>query len=111
MSSTHKPEKTANLVKALGLTPSQAEHLLLGYLCMQKPEANESSRQVDWNKLAELSNVTPSSARTVFTKARRRLEKWEENRTAGMAYKGSDEADEAEQDVATETAHADNRQY
>lgn len=28
-----------------------------------------------------------------------------------MAYKGSDEADEAEQDVATETAHADNRQY
>lgn len=41
MSSTHKQEKTANPVKALGLTPSQAEHLLLGYLCMQKPEVSE----------------------------------------------------------------------
>ncbi|KAJ6180546.1 hypothetical protein N7519_011007 [Penicillium mononematosum] len=103
MSSTHKQEKTANPVKALGLTPSQAEHLLLGYLCMRKPE-------VDWKKLAELSSFTPSSATTVFTKARRRLEKWEENRTAGTAYKGSDEADEAEQDAATETALADNGQ-
>ncbi|OQE87064.1 hypothetical protein PENNAL_c0020G00879 [Penicillium nalgiovense] len=96
MSSTHKQEKTANPVKALGLTPSQAEHLLLGYLCMQKPE-------VDCKKLAELCDVTPSSARTVFTKARRKLEKWEEKRTTGA----NKEADEAEQDGTTETAHDD----
>ncbi|KAJ5486105.1 hypothetical protein N7530_000405 [Penicillium desertorum] len=99
--SSHKQEN--NPVKALGLIPSQAEHLLLGYLCMPKPE-------VDWKKLAELCDVTPSSARTVFTKARRQLEKWEEKRAAEAVKKEANEADEAEQDAATETAHADNDQ-
>jgi hypothetical protein len=37
--SSNKQEN--NPVKALGLIPSQAEHLLLAYLCMQKPEVSE----------------------------------------------------------------------
>ncbi|KAG0153141.1 hypothetical protein PDIDSM_4991 [Penicillium digitatum] len=93
MSYSRKQEKTFDLVETLGLTPNQVEHLLLGLLCMEKCK-------VDWSKLADLCKVTPSSARTVFTKARRRLVKWEEKpatRVARQAKKGAEEAEEAEE--------------
>ncbi|CAI7663308.1 unnamed protein product [Penicillium glandicola] len=106
MSCSQKQEKTS-MLKSAGLTPGQTEHLLLGYLCMQKPK-------IDWKKLAELSNVTPSSARTVFTRGRRSLEKWEK-RIAGPATKEeAGEADDEEDadhtkdsDEAVEAAHAE----
>lgn len=60
------------------------------------------SWQVDWEKLGELCKVTPSSARTVFTKSRRCLEKWEEQRTAGAATKEAEEAEEAGEDEEVE---------
>ncbi|KAJ5170398.1 uncharacterized protein N7500_003181 [Penicillium coprophilum] len=82
--SSQKQQKSPNLVRSLGLTPSQTEHLLMGYLCMKKSK-------LDWKKLAEFSNVTPDSARTTFTKARRTLEKWEEKRTAGAVTKEAEE--------------------
>ena len=41
MSSTRRQEKTTNPAKALGLTPSQAEHPLLGYLGTQKPTVSD----------------------------------------------------------------------
>ncbi|OQD64490.1 hypothetical protein PENPOL_c007G03310 [Penicillium polonicum] len=84
-----KQEKASDPVKSVGLTSSQTEYLVMGYLCMEKSK-------VDWKKLAELCNVTPSSARTVFTKGRRCLEKWEEKRTGGAAIKQAEEAEGAE---------------
>ncbi|KGO75682.1 hypothetical protein PITC_030340 [Penicillium italicum] len=99
MPSSQSKEKTSELMETLGLAPSQVEHLLMGLLCMEK-------RKLDWKKLGELCNVTPSSARTVYTKARRNLEKWDEERIAKAAKteeaekdevdaEGDDEADEA----------------
>ncbi|KAJ6125152.1 hypothetical protein N7471_012469, partial [Penicillium samsonianum] len=84
------------------LTPSQTEHLLLEYLCMRKPK-------VDWKKLAELSNVTHSAARTAFTKGRRSLEKWEEKRTAEAGTKKSekDEGDTEDPGEDVEAGHAE----
>ncbi|KAJ5824169.1 hypothetical protein N7447_006509 [Penicillium robsamsonii] len=98
--SSQKQEKTPNLVKSLGLTPSQTDHLLMGYLCMQKPK-----------KLAGLINVTPASAKSAFGKARRTLEKWEEKRTAGVVTKHAAQDEEDEKDTedameATENAQA-----
>ncbi|KAJ5373956.1 hypothetical protein N7517_005962 [Penicillium concentricum] len=102
--SPQKQEKTPNLVKSLGLTPSQMDHLLMGYLCMHKPK-------IDWKKLADLSNVTPASARSLFSKARRTLEKWEEQRTAGVATKETEQAEDERdtEDVteAMEDAHVE----
>ncbi|OQE02382.1 hypothetical protein PENSOL_c002G02495 [Penicillium solitum] len=114
MSHSKKQEKTSDSVKSGGLTPSQTQHLVMGYLCMEK------SKQVDWKKLGELCNVSTSSARTVFTKARRRLEKWEEQIAAAAAIKeveeageareagetGEDEGDNKDSDEAVEAAHA-----
>ncbi|KAJ5509385.1 hypothetical protein N7527_011528 [Penicillium freii] len=90
-----KQEKASDPVKSVGLTSSQTEYLVMGYLCMEKSK-------VDWKKLAELCNVTPSSARTVFTKGRRCLEKWEEKRTAGTAIKPAEEGEEAEEAAEVE---------
>ncbi|KXG53724.1 uncharacterized protein PGRI_007740 [Penicillium griseofulvum] len=90
MSSPQKQKKKPDFAKTLGLTPSQTEHLLMGYLCMPKPK-------VDWKKLGELNHVTPSSARTVFTNARRSLERWEEKRTAGATPKKNEQTEQAEQ--------------
>ncbi|KAJ5503359.1 hypothetical protein N7463_006233 [Penicillium fimorum] len=102
--SSQKQEKPPNRVKSLGLTPSQTDHLLMGYLCMQKPK-------LDWKKLAELINVTPASARSAFSKARRTLEKWEK-RTTGVVTKEAAQAEENEKDTedgmeAMEAAHAE----
>ncbi|KAJ5206944.1 hypothetical protein N7491_002426 [Penicillium cf. griseofulvum] len=96
--SSQKQKKKPDLVKNLGLTPSQTEHLLMGYLCMPRPK-------IDWKKLGELSNVTPSSARTVFTNARRNLERWEEKRTAGAITKENEQAEDDHEHV--EDAHED----
>ncbi|CAI7639702.1 unnamed protein product [Penicillium discolor] len=67
MSHSKKQEKTSDSVKSGGLTPSQTQHLVM------------------------------SLSRTVFTKARRRLEKWEEQRADAAAIKESEEAGEAEE--------------
>ncbi|KAJ9489505.1 hypothetical protein VN97_g3766 [Penicillium thymicola] len=95
MARAQKQGKTSDPVKSVGLSPSQIEHLVMAYLCMEKPK-------VDWEKLGELCKVTPSSARTVFTKSRRCLEKWEEQRTAGAATKEAEEAEEAGEDEEVE---------
>ncbi|KAJ5617755.1 hypothetical protein N7537_002869 [Penicillium hordei] len=118
MSHLQKQEKTSDPAKSVGLTPSQTEHLLMGYLCMEKPK-------VDWKKLGELCNVTPSSARTVFTKGRRCLERWEENRGARAVIKEAEEPEELEEveeaeehegdnensDGAVEAAHAEDTEH
>ena len=71
--------------------------------------AYDESWQVDWKKLGELSKVTPSSARTVFTKGRRTLEKWEE-RVIAEATKKVEEDGQVEEDNpdgALEAAHVE----
>ncbi|KAJ5187481.1 hypothetical protein N7449_010475 [Penicillium cf. viridicatum] len=100
MSHSQKQDKTSDPVKSVGLTPSQTEHLVMGYLCMEK-------RKVDWKKLGELCNVTPPSARTVFTKGRRCLEKWEEKRSARATIEEAKEAKEAEEVEEVEEAEED----
>ncbi|KAJ5920482.1 hypothetical protein N7516_011340 [Penicillium verrucosum] len=90
-----KQEKISDTVKSVGLSPSQMEHLVMAYLCMEKPK-------VDWKKLGEFCKVTPSSARTVFTKSRRCLERWEDQRTAGAATKEAEETEEAGEDEEVE---------
>lgn len=67
----------------------------------------ESSWQVDWKKLGELCNVTPPSARTVFTKGRRCLEKWEEKRSARTTIEEAKDAKEAEEVEEVEEAEED----
>lgn len=66
-----------------------------------QPESSYSW-QVDWKKLGEFCKVTPSSARTVFTKSRRCLERWEDQRTAGAATKEAEETEEAGEDEEVE---------
>ncbi|CRL29892.1 unnamed protein product [Penicillium camemberti] len=90
MPPSKKQEKTTDPVKSVGLTPSQTEHLVMAYLCMEKTK-------VDWKKLGELCNVTPASARTVFGRAKRCLEKWEEQRAAAAAIKEAEEAEDDEE--------------
>ncbi|KAJ5977175.1 hypothetical protein N7501_000517 [Penicillium viridicatum] len=100
MPHSKKQEKASDPVKSVGLTASQAEYLVMGYLCVEKTK-------VDWKKLAELCNVTPSSARTVFTKGRRCLEKWEEKRTAGATIKQAEEVEKTEEAEEVEEAEED----
>ncbi|KAK4862489.1 hypothetical protein LT330_002622 [Penicillium expansum] len=102
--SSQKQEKTFDLVKVSGLTPTQVEHLLLALLCMEK------RKSVDWNKLGELCNVTPTSARTVFGKGRRKLEEWKEKRTAAKEAKQAEEVEDDTEDAneADEDGYAEN---
>ena len=69
----------------------------------------ESSWQVNWKKLGELCNVKPSSARTVFTEARRCLEKWEEQRIAAVAIKEAEEVEEVEEVEEAEEDEEDDK--
>lgn len=41
MSHSKKQEKTSDSVKSGGLTPSQTQHLVMGYLCMEKSKVSE----------------------------------------------------------------------
>ncbi|KAJ5498127.1 hypothetical protein N7453_007178 [Penicillium expansum] len=108
--SSQKQEKTFDLVKVSGLTPTQVEHLLLALLCMEKRKVHEDSQSVDWNKLGELCNVTPTSARTVFGKGRRKLEEWKEKRTAAKEAKQAEEVEDDTEDAneADEDGYAEN---
>ncbi|KAJ5964362.1 uncharacterized protein N7479_004238 [Penicillium vulpinum] len=63
------------------------DHLLLGYLGIQRSKVN-------WKKLGVFSNATPDSARATFTKDRCSLEKWEKKRTAGMTTKKAERAED-----------------
>ncbi|KAF9247633.1 hypothetical protein DTO013E5_4638 [Penicillium roqueforti] len=74
----------------------------MGYLCMQKPK-------IDRKKLGALSKVTPSSVRTVHTKGRRTLEKWEETVISGATKKAEEHEriDEDNPDEAVEAAHVE----
>ncbi|KAL2698961.1 hypothetical protein AAEP93_010349 [Penicillium crustosum] len=102
MSHSKQQGKTSDPVKSVGLTPSQTERLVMGYLCMEK-------NKVNWKKLGELCNVKPSSARTVFTEARRCLEKWEEQRIAAVAIKEAEEVEEVEEVEEAEEDEEDDK--
>lgn len=41
MPPSKKQEKTTDPVKSVGLTPSQTEHLVMAYLCMEKTKVSE----------------------------------------------------------------------
>lgn len=41
MPHSKKQEKASDPVKSVGLTPSQAEYLVMGYLCMEKSKVSE----------------------------------------------------------------------
>ncbi|KAJ5791614.1 uncharacterized protein N7518_008625 [Penicillium psychrosexuale] len=92
MSFTQKQEKTSNLVKALGLTQARWNISYWDICACKSP-----------------SKVTPSSARTVFTKGRRTLEKWEERVIAGATKKAEEHEriDEDNPDEAGEAAHVE----